>query len=72
MEISDLLGFRILSNITSSDESPNDPYSNKIDCPEDATALSMVFMVLYISNNGVVRDTRAHELERKLEDRQRK
>jgi hypothetical protein len=54
------------------DLTPDDPYSIKIDGPAEAAALTKDSTVLYIGNNGVDRDARAHKLEREPEDRQRR
>ena len=52
----------------SSDITPKDPFSNKFDRLEEATALKVVFIDLCISNSGEVRDPQAHEPEREPEE----
>jgi hypothetical protein len=57
MEISNLLDITL-----------DDPYSIKIEGPEEVDALSEDFTILYIGNNGEDTDALAHEPKREPED----
>jgi hypothetical protein len=57
MEISNLL-----------DVTLDDPYSIKIEGPEEVDALSEDFTILYIGNSGEDTDALAHEPKREPED----